>query len=70
MLLCYLFSNPTVSAFIQAGLPALPSADRTVRLAGILVPQPQVEPGPSAVNVHCPNHWTAGEFPILNPVLS
>ena len=39
---------------------------------GILVPQPGIEPGPSAVKVWCPNHWTAKEFPggllVMSPV--
>ena len=30
---------------------------------GNLVPQPEIEPGPSAVRVWSPNHWTAREFP-------
>ena len=30
---------------------------------GILVPQPGIEPGPSAVKAPSPNHWTAREFP-------
>ena len=30
---------------------------------GILVPQPGIEPGPSAVKVPCPNHRPAREFP-------
>ena len=30
---------------------------------GILVPQPGVEPGPSAVRAWSLNHWTAREFP-------
>ena len=30
---------------------------------GILVPQPGIEPGPSAVKARSPNHWTAKEFP-------
>ena len=29
----------------------------------ILVPQPGIEPMPSAVKVWSPNHWTAREFP-------
>ena len=29
---------------------------------GILVPQPGIEPGPLAVRVWSPNHWTAKEF--------
>ena len=29
---------------------------------GILVPQPGIEPGPSAVKAWSPNHWTAREF--------
>ena len=29
---------------------------------GILVPQPGIEPGPSAVKARSPNHWTAREF--------
>ena len=29
---------------------------------GILVPQPGIEPGPWAVKVWSPNHWTAREF--------
>ena len=30
---------------------------------GILVPLPEIEPGPLAVWVQSPNHWTAREFP-------
>ena len=30
---------------------------------GILVPQPGIEPVPSAVKVLSPNHWTSREFP-------
>ena len=30
---------------------------------GILVTQPGVEPGPSALKAWSPNHWTAREFP-------
>ena len=32
---------------------------------GILVPQPGLELGPSAVSVQSPNHWTPREFPVL-----
>ena len=32
---------------------------------GILVPQPGIEPGPSAVKALSPNHWTARELPLL-----
>ena len=32
---------------------------------GILVPWSGIEPGPSAVKVWSPNHWTAKEFPII-----
>ena len=32
----------------------------------ILVPQPRIEPRPSAVKVQSPNHCTAREFPILS----
>ena len=28
----------------------------------ILVPQPGIEPGPLAMKVQSPNHWTAREF--------
>ena len=28
-----------------------------------IVPQPGIEPGPLAVRVQSPNHWTAREFP-------
>ena len=35
---------------------------------GILVPQPGIEPTPSAVKVQSPNHWTAKEFPNLQYV--
>ena len=31
----------------------------------ILVPQPGTEPGVSAVKSQGPNHWTAGELPIV-----
>ena len=30
---------------------------------GIFVPQPGIEPVPSAVKARSPNHWTAREFP-------
>ena len=30
---------------------------------GILVPQPGIEPGPSAVRAQSLNHWTTREFP-------
>ena len=30
---------------------------------GILVPQPGIEPGPSAVRAQSSNHWTTREFP-------
>ena len=30
----------------------------------ILVPQPGIEPGHSAVKLWTPKHWTAKEFPI------
>ena len=33
---------------------------------GILVPRPGIEPGPSAVRVQSPNHWTAREFPFAH----
>ena len=36
---------------------------RTVRLVGILVPWPGIEPRPTAVRALNPNHWTAREFP-------
>ena len=32
---------------------------------GILVPQPGIEPRPSAVRVRSPNHWTAREYPVI-----
>ena len=32
---------------------------------GILVPWPGIEPGPSAVKVLSPNHWTIREFPCI-----
>ena len=32
---------------------------------GILVPQPGIEPVPSAVKVQGPNHWTVREFPLV-----
>ena len=32
---------------------------------GILVPQPGIEPGPSAVKAPSPNHWSAREFPVI-----
>ena len=31
--------------------------------SGILVPQPGIEPRPSAVRAWSPNHWTTREFP-------
>ena len=36
-----------------------------VRLVGILVPRPGMEPGPPAVEARSPNHWTSREFPDL-----
>ena len=30
-----------------------------------LIPQPGIEPGPAAVRVWSPNHWTAREFHLL-----
>ena len=33
---------------------------------GILVPQPGIEPGPSAVRAWIPNHLTSAEFPRWN----
>ena len=33
---------------------------------GILVPQPGIDPWPTAVKVPSPNHWTAGDFPPLS----
>ena len=30
---------------------------------GILVPQPESVPGPLAVRMQSPNHWTTKEFP-------
>ena len=35
---------------------------------GILVPQPGIEPGPSAVKVQSPNHWAAREV-LSNAIL-
>ena len=35
----------------------------TVRLCGILVPWPGIEPRPSAVKAWSPYHWTTREFP-------
>ena len=32
------------------------------QLEGTLVPQPGIEPMPSAVKAQHPNHWTTGEF--------
>ena len=32
---------------------------------GILVPQPETEPGPSAVRAQSPNHWTTRELPVI-----
>ena len=37
---------------------------------GILVPGPGIEPGPSAVRVQSPNHWTAREVPCPASFLS
>ena len=30
-----------------------------------LVPQPGIEPAPSAVKAQSPNHWTTKEFPLI-----
>ena len=32
---------------------------------GILVPRPEIEPVPPAVEARIPNHWTAREFPYI-----
>ena len=32
---------------------------------GILVSRPGIEPGPSAVKVQHPNHWTTRGFPLI-----
>ena len=40
-----------------------------LRLVGILVPRPGIEPAPSAVKVQSPNRWIARDFP-SNAVLS
>ena len=34
------------------------------RACRILVPQPGIEPGPSAMKAWSPNHWTSREFPL------
>ena len=34
-------------------------------VCGILVPQPGIEPGPSAVKAQSCDHWTTMEFPTL-----
>ena len=36
--------------------------DCSVQLVGFLVPQPGIEPPPSAVRAQSPNHWTAREL--------
>ena len=36
---------------------------------GILVPQPETEPSPSAVRTQSPNHWTTSKF-LLVPLVS
>ena len=33
---------------------------------GILVPQPGIEPRPSAMKAQSPNHWTTGDLPSLS----
>ena len=35
----------------------------------ILVPQPEIEPGPSAVKMQSPNQWTCRGFPRLSELL-
>ena len=40
--------------------------DCAVRLAGILIPRPGIEPMPPAVEAQSPNQWTAREFPLYN----
>ena len=35
----------------------------TLVACGILLPQPGIESGPSAVKAWSPNHWTTREFP-------
>ena len=36
------------------------------RACRILVPQPDIEPVPPAVDAQSPNHWTAKEFPVFS----
>ena len=36
---------------------------------GILVPQPEIEPSPSAVRTQSPNHWTTSKF-LLVPLVN
>ena len=37
---------------------------------GVLVPQPGIEPWPSAVKALSPNHWPAREFPVFKWILA
>ena len=34
-------------------------------VCGTFVPQPEIEPGPSAVKAQSPNHWTTRELPAV-----
>ena len=36
------------------------------KICRILIPQPETEPGPLAVKVQNPNHWTTWEFPMVD----
>ena len=40
------------------------------KACGILVPPPGIKPGPPAVNVQSPNHWTTREFPKLSVLIA
>ena len=52
---------PSIPDVLCVPIPFLP---RCVA-SGILVPQPGIEPRPSAVKAWSPNHWTAREFASL-----
>ena len=55
--------HPTVTSLIFAFLFFSPLWSHHAA-CGMLAPQPGTEPGPSAVKVRSPNHWTAREFPL------
>ena len=55
LLFCYCWKFPSVSVFFWPCLEAFEN----------LVPQLGIKPVPPTVEIQCPNHWTAREFPLF-----